>query len=118
MSVTLAFSSFAIWYTERNAARHEENAVLLAYLQPYRRSGMRYNLVGVTFLLLLAGLGGLGWFSWLDAALRQPGFAYSCVALLTGCWLLVFLQRHIYYWRVVIAYAEAREPPKKKRQRA
>lgn len=117
MSVTSAFSSFAMWYTERNAALHEENAVLLAYLQPYRRSGMRYNIIGVTLLLLLAGLGGLGWFSWLDAALGQPGAADSSAALLTGCWLLAFLQRHFYYWRVVIAYAEARGPPKKKRQR-
>jgi hypothetical protein len=117
MSVTSAFSSFAMWYTERNAALHGENAVLLTFLQPYRRSGMRYNIVGMTLLLLLAGLGGLGWFSWLDAALRQPGAASSSVAVLTVCWLLVFLQRHFYYWRVVIAYAQARELPKKKSQR-
>ena len=117
MSVTSVFSSFAIWYTERNAALHEENAVLLVFLQPYRRSGMRYNLVGVTLLLLLALLCGLGWFSWLDAAVRLPGAADSSAALLTGCWLLVLLQRHFSYWRVVIAYAEAREPPKTKRQR-
>jgi hypothetical protein len=91
--------------------------VLLAYLQPYRRSGMRYNLVGVTLLLLLAGLGGLGWLSWLDAALRLPGAAYSSAALLTGCWLLVLLRRHFYYWRVVVAYAEARELSKHQRPR-
>ena len=117
MSVTSALSSIAMWYTERNAALHEKNAVLLTYLQPYRRSGMRYILVGMILLLLLALLRGLGWFSWLDAALRQPGAADSSAALLTVCWLLVFLQRHFYYWRVVLAYAQGREPPKKKRQR-
>ena len=117
MAISSAFSSFAMWYTERNAALHEENAVLLAYLQPYRRAGMRFNLVGVTLYLLVALMGSLGWFSWLDAASRQPGAAESGAALLTGCWLLVFLQRHFYYWRVVMAYAQGREPPKKKKQR-
>jgi hypothetical protein len=116
-AIMAALSTFAIWYTGRNAASHPENVALLAYLRPYRRSGMRYNLFGVVLLLLLALLSALGWFTSFDALIRQPGASSLIAVLLTGGWMLGFLQRHFYYWRVVIAYAQSKEMPKKKQKR-
>lgn len=114
-AIMAVLSTFAIWYTARNAASHPENVALLAYLQTYRRAGMRYNLFGMVLLLLLALLSALGWFTAFDALIGEPGAASLIAALLTGGWLLGFLQRHFYYWRVVIAYAQSRETPKKRR---
>jgi hypothetical protein len=117
-AIMAALSMFGIWYTGRRVAQHAENAALLAHLQPYRRSGMRYNLFGGALLLLLALLGGLGVFTAFDRAIMQPGAANLIAAALAGGWLLLFLRRHFYYWRVVTAYAQSKAAPKKKHQRA
>ncbi len=106
-AVMVTFSTLAIGMTDRNAAVHAENTSLSAYLKPFRKSGQRYNIQGAGVLLALALASALGGFALLDRATRTPGLANILAAGIVTLFLLEFLRRHLMYWRVVVAYAQA-----------
>jgi len=115
VAVMVALSTLAIGLTERNAAQHAENASLFAYLKPMRKSGQRFNIVGTAVLLLLALASALGGFAWVDRTSHLPGVGNFVAALIVTLFLLEFIRRHLLYWRVVVAYAEAQPKPHKHR---
>ncbi len=116
VAVLVALSTLAIGLTNRNAGFHAENASLFAYLRPMRKSGQRFNIIGAAILLLLALASALGAFAWIDGVMRLPGATSFVAAMIVTLFLLEFIRRHLYYWRVVVAYAEAKPAPAKARK--
>jgi len=116
VAVMVTLSTLAIGLTNRGAASHAENTSLFAYLSPMRKSGKRYNLLGTVVLLLLALASALGGFAWVDRATQLPGAANFVAGVVVTLFLLEFIRRHLLYWRVVVAYAEAQPSPAKARK--
>jgi hypothetical protein len=113
-AIILTFSTLGIRMTEQNIALHEENATLLAHVRGYRQAGQRYNAGSAAVLLVLAGLSVAGLFSRIDDALHQPEIAAITGGTVASLILLGFLARHLFYWRVVLAYARQQPVPVKK----
>ncbi|MEO7002518.1 MAG: hypothetical protein ABI068_11880 [Ktedonobacterales bacterium] len=108
VAIMVTLSTLAIGLTNRSAAFHAENTSLFAYLAPLRKSGKRYNLVGTVVLLLLALMSALGGFAEVDRRITMPGAANFVSGVVVALFLLEFIRRHLLYWHVVVAYAEAK----------
>lgn len=115
-AVMVTLSTLAIGLTNRSAGFHVENTSLFAYLAPLRKSGQRFNVAGTIVFLLLALASALGGFAWVDRAMRLPGAANLIAGIVVTLFLLEFIRRHLLYWRVVVAYAQAQPAPTKARK--
>jgi hypothetical protein len=112
-ALILTISSFAIRYVEQRVAYYPENAALLAHVQAYRQAGRHYNFGSSVVLLVVAGVGAVGLLTRFNGFVHQLSLIELIGGVAATLILLGFLARHIFYWRIVLAYARQQPTPKK-----